>query len=125
MVIVKGSNWFEGGMEDLLDKETVRSFYELIGDSILDIEMDSVPESEKERRYLFIDRFLKKYENSLKGSILRATSRRLCERMEGVALGLEDAHDFLEEVTREIKNLNLYLETFGARRFYSERDLGV
>jgi len=108
-------------MINLLDKETVRSFYELIGDSILNIEMDSVPESEKERRYLFLDEFLKKYEDSLKGSILRAASGGLCERMGDVALGLEDAHDFLEEVIREVKNLNLYLETFGVKGFYSER----
>ena len=110
-------------MIDLLDKETVRSFYELIGDSILNIEIDSVSESEKERRYLFLDEFLKKYEDSLKGSILRAAFGGLYERMGDVALGLEDARDFLEEVVRDVKNLNLYLGTFGVRPFYSERDL--
>jgi len=115
-------------MTNLLHRESVRAFYESIGDHILNIECRDIPESEKEKRYLTVDRLLKSYEAYLEIS-LRANAGlgRMCEMLRDLALGLEDAGDngeYVDEFIRGAENFELAVETLGARSFYSERNLG-
>ena len=113
-------------MKDLLSREKVWAFYELIGKDIEHIESMSVSESEKERLYLIVDRDLRRYEDILKKFlIVSAGLGKFYERMGDLVLGLEGAGNVLDEFDRDAENFELAIEIFGVRCLYSKRDLGV
>jgi len=109
-------------MIDLLSREKVGAFYELIGEEILSIESRGISESEKERLYLIADRDLRMYEDILKNALmLKSGLGRLFEGMRNAGLSLEEARYFLGEFTRGTENLEVDVEIFGLRAVYSER----
>jgi len=113
-------------MINLPNKKVIREFYESIGEFILGIEIRSIPEAKKEESYLLVDDALKMFEDHLKSSLrLAARLGGLYEIAGNVELGLEGIEEALKGPRIDIENFDLFVEMFGVRPFYSERNLGI